>query len=153
MICHGPLGYCFIWLQTCHFPVRMRLVGVWQWKWRWKFFLLKNHDKAVGSEVHRNTITVILRVFLFFAIHRRGFWRRRNFYRGFTEPIKLRMHVWLCSWAVEISNKIGFRPALGQRQSILCRFSANLHFGATGPDLSAFLLYLRTAFFEAHLLN
>jgi len=32
-------------------------------------------------------------------------------------------------------------------------FSTILHFGATDPNWPAFLLYLRTAFFEAHLLS
>jgi len=51
---------------------------------------------------------------------------------------------------MESPKKFGFRPISGQSRSILWRFSAILHFGATKPDLPLFLLQIRT---EAHLLN
>jgi len=51
---------------------------------------------------------------------------------------------------MESPKKFGFRPISGQSRSILWRFSAILHFGATKPDLPLCLLQIRT---EAHLLN
>ena len=57
------------------------------------------------------------------------------------------------SWAVGISKKIWIQTYSEPVTAILLRFSTILHFGATEPDLPAFILYLRTAFFEAHLLS
>jgi len=53
-----------------------------------------------------------------------------------------RMHICPCARLLEQSRKFGFRPILGRWRSILWRFSAILHFGATEPDLPAFILHL-----------
>ena len=63
------------------------------------------------------------------------------------------MHICPCVWALEYARILGFGLILVRRQSNLWGVSATLRFGATEPDLPLFLLHLRTAFFEAHLLS
>jgi len=109
-------------------------------------------SKAVSSKAHRNTETVILWGFKFFALPVSGF-RNANFLPGLVCPIKPRTHICPYSWSIGISKKSGFKHILGQLRSILWRLSAILRFGATGPDLPAFLLYPMTAFFVAQLLS
>jgi len=54
---------------------------------------------------------------------------------------------------LEYARRLGFGPILVPWQSNLWGVSATLRFVASGTDLPAFLLYLKTAFFEAHLLS
>jgi len=68
------------------------------------------------------------------------------------------MHICPCSRALGISKNIGIRTYFGSGDGRnngifppLCIFCRHLHF--SGTDLSDFSLFLRTAFFEAHLLS
>ena len=103
--------------------------------------------------MHRNTEKVILWIFLFFAL---SVWDFRN---AGTFPQNLFYHLNQIRIFVPVHGllkyprKFGFRPILGRWRSILWRFPAILYFGATEPDLQLFLLHLRTAFFQAHLLS
>ena len=54
---------------------------------------------------------------------------------------------------LEYASILGFRHILVRLQSNLWVLSATLHFVASGTDLPAFLLYLKTVFFEAHFLS
>ena len=58
-----------------------------------------------------------------------------------------------CARALGICKNIGIRTCFGSWRAKLWGFHATLHFVASGTNLPAFLLYLRTAFFEAHLLS
>jgi len=68
--------------------------------------------------------------------------------------MKLRMHICPCSWAVVISKKMCMQTYFGLVTLDSAEGFHNFAFsGAAGPDLPAFLLYLRIAFLEAHLLK
>jgi len=67
--------------------------------------------------------------------------------------IKPHMHICPSSRTFRYLRKFGFRPILGWWRSIRWRFSAIFNFGATEPNMTHFLLYLRTLFYQAHLLS
>jgi len=92
-------------------------------------------------------------IFMFFALQVWDFRNAGTCPPELNLPIKSRMHICPGPWAVWIPTKFGFRPILGQWRSILWKFSAILCFDTTGTDLPAFLLYPKTAFFEAHVLS
>jgi len=138
-----------IFLKSRHFLIGLLFLRVQQWSRRWKLF----KSKAVSSKGHRNTETVILRGFKFFALPVSDSRKARTFSQDLFYPL---YRVWIfvpVHGLLEYPRKSRFRHILGRWRSILWRFSTILRFGATGPDLPAFLLYLRPAFFEAQLLS
>ena len=107
-------------------------------------------SKAVNSKVHRNTKKKIRSVFGSFHC---GIFETRTFRQILFCPWK---HVCILvpvHGLLEYPIKFGLRPILRRWRWILRTFSAILRFGAMDPDLPLFLLHLRTAFFEAHLLS
>ena len=76
-------------------------------------------SKAVSSKAHRNTETVILWGFKFFAIHMSDFRNARTFCQDLFAQLNrvctfLPVHVQL-----EYPKKIGFKHILGRSRSIL----------------------------------
>ena len=70
------------------------------------------NSKAVSSKVRRNTKS-LFSIFLVLGPTRVGFQRCRNFFPELILPIKPRMHIWPCSWAVGISKKIWIQIEIG----------------------------------------
>ena len=102
--------------------------------------------------MHRNTQTCFLIISLSLALPSRDLETQQRFTRTYFTHKTTYAYLALFTdcWNIQ---KIRFKPMLGRWRSILRKFSAIFHFGATDPILPLFLLHLSTVFVEVHLLS